>query len=36
MNNLTFLIDQSVKGGYNARAETESIFTQAATNDELT
>jgi predicted RNase H-like HicB family nuclease len=35
MEILTFLVDQAEEGGYNARAETESIFTQADTLEEL-
>jgi predicted RNase H-like HicB family nuclease len=35
MKNLTFIVDPAEEGGYNARAETESIFTQAETLEEL-
>jgi predicted RNase H-like HicB family nuclease len=35
MHKLIFIVDQAEEGGYNARAETESIFTQAETLEEL-
>jgi len=35
MKNLIFIVDNAEEGGYNARAETESIFTQAETLEEL-
>ena len=35
MNNITFLVNAAEEGGYNARAESESIFTEADTLDEL-
>jgi len=35
MKTLVFIIDHAEEGGYNARAETESIFTQADTLEEL-
>jgi predicted RNase H-like HicB family nuclease len=35
MDKLTFIVEQAEKGGYNARAETESIFTQADTLQQL-
>jgi predicted RNase H-like HicB family nuclease len=35
MKTLIFLADQAEEGGYNARAETESIFTEAETLEEL-
>jgi len=35
MNDILFLIDRDVEGGYNARAENESIFTQADTLPQL-
>lgn len=35
MKKLIFIIDQAKEGGYNARAETASIFTQAETIEEL-
>ena len=35
MNKLTFIIERAEEGGYNARAETESIFTQANTLEQL-
>jgi predicted RNase H-like HicB family nuclease len=35
MNELTFIIEKAKEGGFNARAETESIFTQADTLEEL-
>jgi predicted RNase H-like HicB family nuclease len=35
MERLTFIVDDAEEGGYNARAETASIFTQADTIEEL-
>jgi len=35
MENLTFVVKNDIQGGYNARAENESIFTQADTLEEL-
>jgi predicted RNase H-like HicB family nuclease len=35
MKALIFLVDQAEEGGYNPRAETEAIFTQADTLEEL-
>ncbi|MEO6981387.1 MAG: 2-oxoisovalerate dehydrogenase [Mucilaginibacter sp.] len=35
MNKLSFIIEPAEEGGYNARAESESIFTQAGTLEEL-
>jgi len=35
MKTLTFIVEQAQEGGYNARAVTESIFTQADTLEEL-
>jgi predicted RNase H-like HicB family nuclease len=35
MGNLIFIVEPAEEGGYNARAETESIFTQAETLEEL-
>lgn len=35
MDKLTFLIDKADEGGYNAKAESESIFTQAETLKQL-
>lgn len=35
MNEIIFLVEDSVEGGYEARALGESIFTQAETQDEL-
>jgi len=35
MKSLVFLVEEAVEGGYNARAENESIFTQADTIQEL-
>ncbi len=34
-NQIQFIITDAKEGGYNARAEKESIFTQAATLEEL-
>ena len=35
MEKLSFIIEQADEGGYNARADTQSIFTQADTLEEL-
>ncbi len=35
MNEIIFLIDEDLDGGYNARALSESIFTQGESLDEL-
>ena len=35
MNEIFFLIEDAIEGGYNARAIGESIFTQAETIEEL-
>lgn len=35
MNELIFLIEEAVEGGYNARALGESIFTQGKTLEEI-
>ena len=35
MANLIFIVELAEEGGYNARAETESIYTQAETLEEL-
>ncbi len=35
MEKLNFIVEPAKEGGYNARAETESIFTQAETLEEL-
>ena len=35
MNSLSFVTESAEEGGYNARAEKESIFTQADTLEEL-
>ena len=35
MKDLDFIINQAVEGGYNARAESESIYTQADTLQQL-
>jgi len=35
MANLIFIVEQAEEGGYNARADTESIFTQADTLQQL-
>ena len=35
MENLFFVVDADVDGGYNARAVNEAIFTQADTLDQL-
>jgi predicted RNase H-like HicB family nuclease len=35
MNEIFFLVEEAIEGGYNARAESESIFTQADTLEEL-
>lgn len=35
MDKLTFIVEPAEEGGYNAHAETESIFTQAETLEEL-
>jgi len=35
MDKLTFIIEQAEEGGYNAYEESESIFTQADTLEEL-
>jgi len=35
MDKITFIIEDAEEGGYNARAETESIFTQADTISQL-
>ncbi len=35
MNEIFFLVEEAIEGGYNARAMGESIFTQADTLDEL-
>jgi predicted RNase H-like HicB family nuclease len=35
MNKLSFIVEQAQEGGYNARPETESIFTQADTLEQL-
>jgi len=35
MDRLTFIVDETDEGGYNARAATESIFTQADTLEQL-
>ena len=32
---MTFLINEAIEGGYNARSQHESIFTQADTIEEL-
>jgi hypothetical protein len=34
MDKLKFIVEQAEEGGYNARAENESIFTQAETLEE--
>ena len=35
MYKLTFVVEEAEEGGYNARAETESIFTQGDTLQQL-
>jgi predicted RNase H-like HicB family nuclease len=35
VNEITFLIEHAIEGGYNARAIGESIFTQGDTLDEV-
>jgi predicted RNase H-like HicB family nuclease len=35
MENIIFIIESATEGGYHARAENESIFTQAETLEEL-
>lgn len=35
MNEIFFLVEEAIEGGYNARAIGESIFTQGDTLDEL-
>jgi predicted RNase H-like HicB family nuclease len=35
MDKILFRVEQAEEGGYNARAENESIFTQAETLEEL-
>ncbi|MEO3404065.1 2-oxoisovalerate dehydrogenase [Mucilaginibacter sp. CAU 1740] len=35
MNEIFFLVEDAIEGGYNARAMGESIFTQGDTLDEL-
>ncbi len=35
MNEIIFLIEEAVEGGYNARALGESIFTQGETLEEI-
>jgi hypothetical protein len=35
MNEIFFLVEEAIEGGYNARAIGEAIFTQADTLDEL-
>jgi predicted RNase H-like HicB family nuclease len=35
MDKMMFIVDQAEEGGYNARAESESIFTQADTLSQL-
>jgi predicted RNase H-like HicB family nuclease len=35
MQTFIFIVEDAEEGGYNARAESESIFTQADTLDEL-
>jgi predicted RNase H-like HicB family nuclease len=35
MSKLCFIVNKAKEGGYNARAENESIFTQANTLEEL-
>ena len=35
MNEIFFLVEEAIEGGYNARAIGESIYTQADTIDEL-
>jgi predicted RNase H-like HicB family nuclease len=35
MDKLTFIVEQAEEGGYNARAESESIYTKGDTLEEL-
>jgi predicted RNase H-like HicB family nuclease len=35
MNNITFLVNAAEEGGYNAHAESESIYTQADTLEDI-
>ena len=35
MGKMSFIVEQTAEGGYNARAATESIFTQADTLQQL-
>lgn len=35
MNEIIFLVEEDIEGGFNARALTESIFTQGESLDEL-
>jgi hypothetical protein len=35
MENLTFIVEEDIEGGYNARAVGEPIFTQAGTLEQL-
>jgi predicted RNase H-like HicB family nuclease len=35
MDKITFIIEQAEASGYNAKAETEAIFTQAGTLEDL-